>query len=257
MALIAMALYSTEENKKDKCLARTLSSLSATVDFTKHRLMLSVNGMTDETRFIIKHFKDIISEVIYNPTNLGTAEAINLCWRKRNPGEHCIKMDDDIVIEQPRWIETLEECIKREPRIGQIGLKRSDCCETTWHPDKNYRSELLMLPHEAGQRWLIVEKVRHVMGSCVMHNSDLLDKVGYLRQFGKYGFDDCIMSYRSEIAGFINCHYSSVVIHHIDEGKTEYQTWKEKYSSEKFPEFYKLVDKLISGEEPIYYTPFK
>jgi hypothetical protein len=166
-------------------------------------------------------------------------------------------MDDDIVIETSGWLDILVECLEREPLIGQIGLKRVDCCETTWHKDPYHRSELIMLPHEPGQRWLSVDKVYHVMGSCVLHNSALLDKVGFLRQFGQYGFDDCIMSYRSNISGFINCHYPHILIHHIDEGRTEYQSWKEKFSASKFPEFYALVDRLLSKEESCYYNPFE
>jgi GT2 family glycosyltransferase len=257
--LIAMAVYSTEENKKDECLEKTLASLQRTVDYKKHKIRLSVNAYTDKTKEIIERYTElgVIDFVFYNPSNLGTAEAINKIWNMRDKGQHCIKMDDDIVIESSGWVDILVECLERNPNIGQIGLKRVDCSETTWHPDPFHRSELIMLPHEPGQRWLSVDKVHHVMGSCVLHNSALLDKVGFLRQFGQYGFDDCIMSYRSMISGFINCHYPHILIHHIDEGKTEFQTWKEKFSASKFPEFYALVDRLLSKEESCYYNPFE
>ena len=49
MALIAMAVYSTPENGKDEYLDKNFASLTRTVDFTKHRLILSVNAATEYT----------------------------------------------------------------------------------------------------------------------------------------------------------------------------------------------------------------
>lgn len=259
MALIGMAVYSTETNNKDKYLRETLFSLSRTVDFEKHRLMLSVNSHTEETLDILNTYKDIIKKIIFNGGNIGTAEAINKVWQHRQIGEHAVKMDDDIVIEQNGWLDLLEECIEREPRIGQIGLKRTDCIECTWHDDLQYRCELIMLPHKPGQRWFIVEKAKHIMGSCVLHSSALLDKVGYLYQGEgtKYGFDDVLMSYRSELSGFWNCHYSPILIHHIDAGDTQYQTWKEKHAGERFNMINSIVNSYIRGTKPLYYNPFE
>ena len=80
MALIAMCAYSTEVNKKDDCLKRTLQSLRATVDFSRHRLMISINGHTEKTKEVIQQFSDIISKVYWNNENLGTAKGINQVW---------------------------------------------------------------------------------------------------------------------------------------------------------------------------------
>src|SRR5580692_10304052 len=145
MALIGMAVYSTEQNGKDEYLAKTLKSLFKTVDFKRHRLMLSVNARTDQTNHLIGIYKDIISGVMYNDINLGTAEAINLVWRHRKPNEHAVKMDDDIVIHQEGWLDRLEEVVTRDSTIGQAGLKRKDCIEAP-DRDKNdfYRSDLVM-----------------------------------------------------------------------------------------------------------------
>ena len=149
-AMLAMAVYSTPENGKDEYLAKTLKSLFKTVDFRRHRLILSVNAKTNQTAHLLGIYKDIISEVIYNDHNLGTAEAINLAWRKRMPGENAIKMDDDIVHDQLGWVDEMEEAIKRDPIIGQCGAKRVDLIESPYRNDF-YKSELYMLPHEPGQ----------------------------------------------------------------------------------------------------------
>jgi GT2 family glycosyltransferase len=254
MALIAMAVYSTEENKKDEYLLKTLSSLANTVDFTKHRLMLSVNGKTDSTDGIIDAYKSIISKVIYNDTNLGTAEAINKIWFHRQPGEHAIKMDDDVVIHQAGWVDLMEEAISREPLIGIIGLKRKDLAQTPWNAQ--WPSELVMLPHEPYQRWICVERTADVMGTCTMFNSALLDKIGYLWQPSLYGYDDVMACHRSHLAGHYNCFLNHIEIDHIDPGGTPYQQWKEKHSGEVTRKASLVLAEYERKETSIYYNPF-
>ncbi len=255
MALIAMAVYCTEENKKDQCLEQVLKILACDMLNPRHRFFFCVNGETKATREMLNEiaseFRNV--DVVYNHENLGTAKAINLAWSFRQPGEHCVKMDDDILIAASEWIETMEEAIKRDPKIGQVGLKRKDCWETPWHESSDFKSELKMLPHEPGESWIVVEKVKHVIGSCVMHSSALLDKVGYLYQPGLYGYDDVIMSHRTHLAGFYSCFLPHIQIDHIDDGKTPYQDWKQKHSGEQTQTVIDLVHEMYAGRKSIYY----
>jgi GT2 family glycosyltransferase len=256
--LIGMAVYSTEENKKDDCLERTLESLRNTVNFDVHKLMLSVNAKTERTENIILKYEQlgVIDHVIYNPENLGTAEAINLVWKKRQTGQHCIKMDDDVVIYQSGWIELMIEAIRRKPEIGIIGLKRRDCWERPYEKSYEKESELIYLPQVAGEQCIIVEKANHIMGTCQLYNSNLLDKMGYLFQLSKYGYDDVMASHRSHVAGFINVFISYIDIEHIDPGNTPYQGWKERSSSEVTAQVIEIVHQWQRGERSIYYNPF-
>jgi len=255
MALIAMAVYCTEENNKDEMLIKTLFSLETSLKLKGHRLILSVNAMTERTKTTLYTFRNIISEVIYNSSNIGTAEAINKAWAKRVPGENAIKMDDDVVIHHPDWVYLMEESIRRDPKIGQVGLKRRDCFENPRHSDPFYRSTLDQLPHKPGEIWIVVEEVHHVMGTCVMHSAALLDKVGYLKQPKLYGFDDSLMSLRSRKAGFRNVFLTAVDIEHIDPGGTIFQSWKEKHAGEQWDAYHEQIRNIAAGE--IYYNPFK
>lgn len=253
MSLLGMAIYSTKENQKDDCLHKCLASLADTVDWKRHRLILSVNAATDKTRDLIRYYKFIISEVIENGENIGTARAINKAWAKRAPGEHAIKCDDDFVVHAKGWADEMEEAIRRDPLIGQIALKRKDCWENPAHEHPDYKSTLKMLPHIPGEQWLIVEQVKHTIGTCVMHSSSLLDKVGYLYQPSLYGYDDVIMSHRCQIAGFYSCFLPHVAIDHVDPGDTPYQSWKHRHSGEVTDEVIRLVHAMRRGEKSIYY----
>lgn len=264
-ALVAMAVYDTVENKRTQLTKKTIDCLLATVDRNKHRIIIVDNKSCDETYQLYRDYIEAsVDEEVANPTtvmfqneNIGTARAINQAWKLRQPGEHCIKMDNDIVINSAGWVDEMEEAIRHDPLIGQVGLKRKDCWEWPGHEHPDWRSELHMLPHVPGEPWQIVEKVKHVIGSCVMHSSALLDKVGYLYQPSLYGYDDVIMSHRCYLAGMYSCFLPHINIDHIDPGDTPYQDWKQKHSAEQTDEVIKLVHAMIRGEKSIYYNPFE
>ena len=252
MALLAMAIHDTPENGRDRFTKETLESLAETVDFSKHRVCLVVNAATDNTIAAVQRFKDISGcKVLMMPENVGTARAINQAWKFREPGENAIKMDNDVVIHQAGWVEILEDCISLDSKIGIIGLKRKDCIESPWRDDQ-YKSHIKMLPHELGWPWRIVEVVNHVMGTCQMYNSDLLDKIGYLYQPRLYGFDDSLAAVRCKVAGFYSCFYSSIEIDHIDPGDNPYQKWKEKVADEDMNRYNEIKEQYRSGRRPVW-----
>lgn len=256
MSLIALAIYSTEENKKDDCLAKTLESLWRTVDLNRHRIMVSINGFTDETMRVLNNYSTIIQHVVSNNENIGTARAINKLWALRRPGEHCVKHDDDVLHHTVGWADMLEEAIERDARIGQCAAKRKDCWEHPDHKEDDFKSYLYMLPHIAGEKWIIAEKVKHCIGTCVMHSAALINKCGGLYQPSLYGYDDVLYSWRSSIEGFYNCFLPNIEIDHIDEGKTPYQSWKEKHSGEVTQQVIQIVHDMINRKKSTYF-PFE
>lgn len=261
-----MAVYDTVENKRTELTRRTIECLLKTVDFSKHTLIISDNGSCEDTQELYRELWTKYGTtppfstkllLIFNNENLGTAGAINKAWKQRHAGENCIKMDNDVVIHHNGWVDEMEAAIARDPSIGQVGLKRKDCWENPSHADPFYISELKMLPHKAGEAWIIVEEVNHVMGTCVMHSSALLDKVGYLYQPKLYGFDDSFMSLRSKLAGFKNIFLPHINIDHIDTEPTEYQKWKEAHANSCWVEYHKMHKEYREGKTSIYYNPFE
>jgi GT2 family glycosyltransferase len=262
MSLVAMCAYSTEENQKDQYLKRTLQSVRETVDFTKHRMMLHVNAFTKETLNIIEEYSDILEDVIWSDVNIGTAEGINAIWRTRKQGEHAIKMDDDVVIHQSGWVDLMEEICNADKFIGQVGLKRKDCWENPNHENEFYRSTLYM--QRLKWREVQLEKCHHIMGTCVMHSDNLLNELGYMWQPKLYGFDDSLMSLRSELAGFKNVFIPEIDIEHIDEGQTPFQTWKHgeadiylKQDETGKSIYYTICQEYKTGIRDIYYNPYE
>jgi hypothetical protein len=159
-------------------------------------------------------------------------------------------MDNDVTINYNGWVAELELAIKLDPNIGIVGLKRKDCWE---NPNRNdfYKSEMHLLGG-GNHRWLPIEKVNHVMGTCQMFNSALLDKIGYLYQPRLYGFDDSLAAVRCQVAGFYSCFLPHIEIDHIDTGETPYQKWKENHAGEDMRTFNDLKNAYINGTKSIY-----
>lgn len=249
MALISLAVWDTDENGRTEYTAKTLETLYLTVNTRKHRIVIVDNGSCEATQKLLNKAARI--EVIRLHENIGTAKAVNKAWQLRKPNENCVKMDNDVVIHSRDWVEDMERAIKLDPAIGIVGLKRKDCWEEPSRTDF-YKSSLEMLPHVPGEPWLVVERVNHVMGTCQMFNSALLDKIGYLYQPRLYGFDDALAAIRCQVAGFYSCFLPHIEIDHIDTGATAYQGWKEKHAGEDMAEYNRLKNGYLSGTIPVY-----
>lgn len=256
MSLICMAVFDTVENKRTELTKQTLDSLCDTVNFDKHRIIIIDNDSCGDTKYWLRTYKEFTNfQIITLSENVGTSRAINLALAQRQPCEHAIKIDNDVVIHQSGWVEQMEQAIAADPQIGIIGLKRKDIMQTPWHPDPNFRSELIMLPHNNGERWQVIERTADIIGTCTMYNSALIDKVGYSKQVNHYGYDDVLYCHRSHLAGFYNCFLPHIEIDHIDPGNTPYQHWKEKVSGEDTAAMIELFKSYVDGTRPIY-EPF-
>ena len=258
MALIAMAVHDTEENGRAEMTERVLVETMANVDHTRHRLIIIDNDSCAESKRVMRMASEWFgADVITNNTNFGTAEAINKAWVLARPDEYVIKIDNDCAIGHGGWADEMEEAMRRAPHIGILGLKRKDLWECPWHQEERFRSTLEMLPHEAGQRWVVVEYVNHVMGTCQMYSPELRAKIGYLCQPRLYGFDDSLAAIRCHVAGYKNAFLPHIEIDHIDPGGTAYQDWKHRVSGEDMAEYNRLKHGYQTGQIPIYYNPFK
>jgi len=235
--LIAMAVYDTEHNNRTWMTDLTLRALCDTVNWSKHTLFVVDNGSCPETHAVYKALrKDFYFEVFYNGENRGTAKAINRAWRFRKPGEHCVKMDNDVVIYRSGWADRMEQVFERDPTIGIVGLKRKDLAEAPW-AEGDMKSTLHMLPHESGQPWIVIEEVKGVIGTCQAYSSALLDRIGYLVQPGVYGFDDSLSAVRARVAGFKSVFLPDIEIDHVDPGGDAYCLEKQRLAADFFPVF--------------------
>lgn len=261
--LLALCVYSTDEYDRIPTTEPCFESLRDTVDWSKHRLIVSDNGSHQQMHDLYARFQEQFPfEVILNGLNIGTANAINKAWQKRRPGEHALKADHDWVVHQAEWVDWMEDVFKREPTIGICGLKRKDLQECPWSSNDWYRSEIRMLSHERDERWLVVEQVLHVMGTCQGYSSALLDRMGFLFQGNwKYAFDDSLAAVRANVLGFKSVFLHGFELDHIDPGSgpsaphggAEYTKWKQDVAGEAMAWFNHTRGQYQSGKKDPYY----
>lgn len=262
-----MACYDTDANGRSEYTEKTLISLAQTVDWSRNRLVVVDNGSCSTTKGILKRFEELGAlkvsgnfgwkihgmKVITNTENLGTARAVNQGLRLREPGEYCVKIDNDVVIHSSGWVQEMGEAMERCPEIGVLGLKRKDLAQYPTNPNLTFRSEMVMLPHETGQKWIYVEKSADIIGTCTMLNWRLLDKVGFMWQPGLYGFDDQLMALRSTMSGFWNAFLSHIEIEHIDTGSNPYSAEKVALANEVWGIYTGIHNEYLNGTRDIYY----
>jgi GT2 family glycosyltransferase len=253
-----MAVYDIEDNNRTDLTRQTIRSLLNTVDWRRHRLIISDNGSCQKTLDCYLSWpRHLPISVIWNGSNIGTARAINNAWKQRLPDEVAVKMDNDVVIYQSGWLDEIEEVFRRDPKIGICGLKRKDLEERPDHPNSWYTSKLCMLPHKPGQRWVIVEGVNHVMGTCQAYSPPLLEKIGYLYQMqdegNLYGFDDSLASLRAHLAGFKTVFLPHIEIDHIDPGGSAFANWKTDQAGLWLHRYHEIKQEYEKGKRPLYY----
>ena len=262
-----MASYCTDENKRLRYARRCFDDLLRTVDFNRHSLGIYLNSPCDEAIEYFNDFEERFTElfpkenlsIFANEENVGTAVAVNYHLKIAAQEGICgVKMDDDVIIHKVGWVDDMEEVLTRMPEIFILGLKRKDLMESTYRPlNDPYRSELFEVPHEHGQSWRVVEKVAHVIGTCVMFSPECLEKIGALYQMGgKYAFDDSLHALRSALLGKLNCFIHGIDIDHIDEGGDWFTEWKRKYAGDNMELYNKSVSEFKIGILPIY-QPFE
>jgi len=252
-----MVTHDLEDNNRHPLTRRTLASMRRTVDFTKHTLMVSDNGSCAATHALYDEYSDIISHVSYNGSNIGTANALNKLWRYYQPMYKAVcKIDNDVEWHESGWADRMVEVFERDPSIGICGLKRKDLEERPDHTNQWYRSKLRFLPHEKGQRWIVVESCNHIMGTVQAYRGSLIGdngRFGYLWQMGCYGLDDSYAAVRMNVLGYESVFLHGFEIDHIDPGNTAYTQWKMDVVRDPVADFERIKQEYIKGKRPVFY----
>lgn len=236
-SLIVQCVYATKDNNKLPIVKECIASLMATVNLKKHRWIMVNNSCNQETEVYLDSIPTdgLNVTIIHLKENVGTARGINIGLRTREPGEICIKCDDDLAWCSSGWVDELEVMIIKRPKIGILGLKRDDVYGDFIKEGK------LLWSHD-------------IFGTCTAYNPAMLDKCGYgFQPSENYGYDDSIWSCRSEAAGFKNAFYTVVKIVNLDKGGTTYTEWKKREAGTYLQEASIMMDMIKNGELTYFY----
>lgn len=257
--LIAMPVWDTLDNGRTVLTQKVIPQLLSTMT-EDDRLVVYDNGSCDETTGFIISNTDRRMNYILGSRNIGIAAAVNEVWRNYAKATDVVcKIDNDCFIHDKGWTTLVEYVFKKQPDIGILGLKRKDLEERPDHNVGFYKSNLSFVKRNNGDRWIPLEEVKHVMGTCYCFNPVARHRIGYLMQPNTvYGFDDSLSSARVKSLGFKTCFLPQVEIDHLDinfdsDNFTVYTKWKQDQAALGMKVYNQMAKDIKSGKLDIYY----
>ena len=161
-------------------LRLTRLSLESLLAHTRENVIVHVvdNGSTDGTADWLRECASRHSKVrlFLLPTNMGVAVAANLGWAAAPAADYYLKLDNDMIILQPDWLDMLFSLAERNPEIGMLGYQVYD----------RYKTERITLP--GGDTFITSDCVG---GACVLSPRRIHEQFGFWNEdYGRYGFED-------------------------------------------------------------------
>jgi hypothetical protein len=177
-------------NRCDETIA-TLRSLQTTSAFDDAEVVVwdnnSVDGTAEKLRHLVQSGFLQWDRVFFSQENIGCPRALNaLLHSWRRPGQHFMKVDNDVVLETKGWVGKL---------VAFLGEHREVALASAWYDelaDESQRGRF-RARHDG---WL---EVFPIVGHCVIHRGAFLDRTGYFDVLAPdhlYGFEDLLMAHR-------------------------------------------------------------
>ncbi|MGD0092850.1 MAG: glycosyltransferase [Planctomycetota bacterium] len=153
-----------------------------------HVLSVVDNASSDGTRELLLrlHQEGVINNLLLLEQNIGVAKAANLAWVQEPRASYFLKLDNDIVIRKPGWLEALVETIDKLPEAGVVGYN--------FEPKSYPLVEIRGVP-------VRIKEDGNLGGACYLIPKRTEEKLGkWCEAYARYGFEDVDYSAR---VGFI------------------------------------------------------
>jgi GT2 family glycosyltransferase len=198
MALIAFVTCDTLVNRRHTLTASHLRWLIDATDLKRHRVFLSDDVSDDPMTLALLDAPPPGVRVERALERRGAGGATNAVWRHRSPGEVCIRVDNDVRIEDRDWADRIEEALEAAPNVGLLGVPTAGLSipdgPTYW-----------VTGGTPPKRWLgLIPEPKHtIMGNLHAVSSRLIDTIGGQDVFPlSYGWEDALYTHRARLAGF-------------------------------------------------------
>ncbi|MDD4700772.1 MAG: glycosyltransferase family 2 protein [Desulfovibrio sp.] len=121
--------------------------------------------------------------------NMGVAVASNLAWDDASSADYFVKLDNDVEIRDPHWLERLTHMLSADERLGMAGYR---LCP--WHEGT---------PLQLADNTPALS-VMCCNGACACIPRAVHEKLGFWNEgYGRYGHEDLEYSWRARQAGYL------------------------------------------------------
>jgi GT2 family glycosyltransferase len=175
-------------------LAFTMQALDALVHTTRYPYTLTVvdNGSSDGTRAYLQEQRrrGIIKNLVLLDTNLGVAPAANIGWLMEPEAAYYLKLDNDIVVQKPEWLDQMVTTIDTIQMAGAVA----------------YSFEPVSYPLQRKKGLPVrLKRTGNLGGACILVPQRTREQLGYWNEeYGLYGEEDADYGYRIRRARLLN-----------------------------------------------------
>ncbi|MGZ7080452.1 MAG: glycosyltransferase [Thermoanaerobaculia bacterium] len=202
---------------------RLLESLSANTDLSRCEVLVVDNGSEDETPAELAKLQWL--RVIRNAQNLGFVRGNNIAIAAASPRNDLILLNNDVLIEQPDWLERLQQCAYSDDTIGIVGTRLTLPDGRLLHagtyilPDTCWGQQIGSLETDLGQ-YSDSRTVRGIVFACAYIKREVIDAIGGLSEDYRSYFEDTDYCLRAAQRGWQTVCCGSVTLTHDQHGST-------------------------------------
>jgi len=167
----------------------------------------------------------------------GHGVAINTSLMHRKPGQDFCTVDSDLKFETSNWLGRLQAVLYSNDGYGAV----TPCF-----------LPLDLPPFHGVEPNTGVRIVNNLPVGCRLMRGEVIDRLGALRTYGKYGCEDLDYDARIQAIGYDLLYASQVVVHHP--GTPSDDTWKRKCLEDCIPRFHQWEEHYRAGRD-LYLEP--
>ncbi len=188
----------------------TKQAIDAVARFTNFPYALTVvdNCSQDGTQDYLKELKrrGVIKNLVLLAENIGVARASNVAWQQEPQADYYLKLDNDIVVQKPDWLNRMVETVDAVPELAALAYN----FEPVSYPLETLRGCRIRPKRDA-----------NLGGACYLIPKRAHEALGYwCEDYGLYGEEDHDHSVRLRLAGFLNAYMEDEEIGiHLPGGK--------------------------------------
>ncbi|WP_240967812.1 glycosyltransferase family 2 protein [Paenibacillus aquistagni] len=227
---------------------------ATTFDLKSEIIVVDDGSRASVQEALIPWARDNQVHLIANAVNEGFSKAVN-AGIQQSSGDYVILINNDIVFQQPGWLNLMIDTMKQDSRIGIVGARLLYANQTIQHGgvvpslrgnfDHRYRFQPADYPPA-----LAVEDAHAVTGALMLISRALIDEIGPLSERYFIAYEDVDYCYRAKQHGYRVVYCGTAHAVHL-EGYTRGTTKlnKNRYWRHKELEARKLFWSTWRGEQ--------